>query len=138
MKLRLTAAFLLAFFSLPAALRAQAPAPPPQEQNPAEQPFDPYHAEKSIEIGLYYMKKGNYDAAIERFQDAASRKPNFARPYLLLGEAYEKKGDKASALKSYEKYLEILPRAADAKRVRKRIEKLSREIQKTDARRGSR
>ncbi len=137
MKTRLAMALLLAMLSIPAALRAQAP-PPPPEQDPADQTFDPYHAEKSIEIGTYYMKKGNYDAAIERFQDAARRKPNFARPYLLLGEAYEKKGDKAPAIKSYEKYLEILPQAADANKVRKRIKKLSRELEKTAAHHSSR
>lgn len=106
-------------------------------QAPSEQTFDPYHAEKSIEIGQYYMKKRNYDAAIERFQDATRYKPNFALPYRLMGEAYEKKGDKAEAVKSYRKYLEILPPAEDAGKIRKRIAKLSRELERAAARRGS-
>ena len=133
MRSRFARALLVALLAMPVALQAQAPPAPLQEQDAPEQPFDPYHAEKSIEIGTYYMKKGNYDAAIERFQDAARLKPNFARPHLLLGEAYEKKGDKAAAIKSYEKYLAIVPQAPDAKKVRKRIEKLSREVQKTEA-----
>jgi tetratricopeptide (TPR) repeat protein len=95
-----------------------------------EQTFDPYHAEKSVEIGQYYMKKGNYDAAIDRFQDAARYKPNFARPYRLMGEAYEKKGQKAEAVTSYRKYLEIVPSAPDAGSIRKRIEKLSRQLER--------
>ncbi len=119
---------VLLLLACAAGARAQSPPEPP--------PFDPLHAEKSIEIGNYYMKKGNYDAAIERFQDAARLKPNFARPYLLLGEAYEKKRDKAEAVKAYRKYLEILPSAGDAGKIRKRIEKLSRELERA-ARRGS-
>ncbi len=117
-------AFLALLLSSAVAARAQAPPP----QAPQEAPFDPYHAEKSLEIGTYYLKKGNYDAAIERFQAATRSKPNFARAYRLLGEAYEKKGDKAEAVNSYRKYLEILPSAQDAGKVRKRIEKLSRDM----------
>ncbi len=115
----------------------QAPVEKPVEKAAEEPVFDPYGAEKSVQIGLYYMKKGNYDAAIERFQDAASRKPGFARPYRRMGEAYEKKGEKAEAVKAYQKYVEILPSAEDAGKVRKRIEKLSRELERAKARRRS-
>ncbi len=118
---------LLLLPAFAAGARAQAPPEPP--------PFDPFHAEKSIEVGNYYMKKGNYDAAIERFQDAVRYKPNFARAYHLLGEAYEKKGDKAEAVKAYRKYLEILPSAEDAGKVRKRVEKLSRDLARAAKRR---
>ena len=43
----------------------------------------------------FYMHKGDVDAAIGRFQDAADVAPNLAKPRLLLAEAYEKKDDKA-------------------------------------------
>jgi Tfp pilus assembly protein PilF len=100
-----------------------------------EQLFDPYKAEKNIEVGLFYLKKKNYDAAIERFKDAIRYKPNFARAHLLLGEAYEKKGDKQEAIAWYQKYLQILPSADDAEKTRKRIQKLTREIAEEAARR---
>jgi tetratricopeptide (TPR) repeat protein len=139
MKLACASVLVLAALLGGATVRAQelintsVPPPPP----PPEPVFDPLHAEKSIEVGLYYMKKNNYDAAIERFQDAANSKPNFARPYYLMAEAYEKKGIRAEAVKALETYLKILPNAPDADKVRKRIEKLNQEIQK-EARRGSR
>lgn len=101
---------------------------PKQEEQPQSETYDAYHAEKALEIGLFYMKKGDLDAAIDRFQDAIRLRSNFARPRLLLGEAYEKKNDKAQALKYYKEYLQILPRGPDAKKVRGRIEKLSREL----------
>ncbi len=107
-----------------------------QQQPVSQEPvFDPYRAEKAIEIGTYYMKKGNYDAAIERFEEAARSKPNFARPYVLMGKAYEKKGEKAEAMKAYRKYLEILPSAEDAGKVRARIQKLNRDLKRAAARR---
>lgn len=92
--------------------------------------YDAYHAQKAVDVGLFYMKKGDLDAAIDRFQDAIRYKSNFARPRLLLGEAYEKKGDKAEALKYYKEYLDILPNGPDAKKVRSRVEKLSRQLER--------
>lgn len=102
---------------------------------PQELPYDPYRAEKNLEIGMFYLKKKNYDAAIERFQESIRYKPNFARPHRLIAEAYEKKGEKAEAVNYYQKYLEILPQAEDAAKVRRRIEKLTRELERQRARR---
>src|SRR2546423_14501986 len=69
------------------------PLPPPAEipPAPAEPAFDPLHAEKSIEVGTFYLKKGNYDAAIDRFMDATRFQPTLAKPWRLIGETYEKK-----------------------------------------------
>jgi tetratricopeptide (TPR) repeat protein len=100
------------------------PPPPPPAETPAAPPepvFDPFHAEKSIEVGTFYMKKGNYDAAIDRFMDAAHYQPALARPWRLMGEAYEKKRNNGRAIESYKKYLEVLPGAEDAAKVKKRI-----------------
>jgi tetratricopeptide (TPR) repeat protein len=119
-----------------------APAPPPPKptgkknkdtatQSAPDQPmYDPLRAEKDLEVGQYYMKKGDVDAAIDRFQDAAVAKPGYAVPYRFLGEAQEKKGLKKQAIKSYQRYLDLYPRAEDGDKVRKKIEKLHREIDK--------
>ena len=72
------------------------------------------------------------DAAIDRFQDAAAAKPGFAIPYRYLGEAQEKRGDKQEALKSYRRYLDLYPRAEDAKKIQKKIDKLWSEVGKKD------
>jgi tetratricopeptide (TPR) repeat protein len=102
------------------------PPPPPAEvppapPAPAEPVFDPLHAQKSIEVGTFYLKKGNYDAAIDRFMDATRFQPKLAMSWKLLGEAYEKKHDNGSAIDSYKKYLELFPGAEDAAKVKKRI-----------------
>jgi tetratricopeptide (TPR) repeat protein len=99
----------------------------------ADQPtWDPLRAEKDLEVGQFYLKKGDLDAAIDRFQDAAAAKPGFAIPYRYLGEAQEKRGDKSEALKSYRRYLDLYPHAEDAKKIQKRIDKLWSEVGKKD------
>ena len=107
------------------------PAPPYLEpeppQTPVEPTYDPLRANKSVEIGAFYLKRGNYDAAIERFQDATHFQPKLARSYSLLGEAYERKGDVDNALAAYRKYLDVYRTAPDRDKILKRIEKLESE-----------
>jgi tetratricopeptide (TPR) repeat protein len=112
----------------------QKPAKPNKDtatQNAPDQPkWDPLRAEKDLEVGQYYMKRGDYDAAIDRFNDAIEAKPGFAIPFRWLGEAQEKKGLKKKALKTYQRYLDLVPHADDGDKIRKKIEKLQREIDK--------
>jgi len=122
---------------------AAPPPPPPPKAKPNtdsavqsadDQPkWDPLRADKDIEVGKYYMRKGDVDAAIDRFQDATLAKPGYALPFRYLGEAYEKKGKKKPAVKAYERYLDLYPHAEDADRIRKKIEKLHQEIDKEKA-----
>lgn len=130
----------------PATREKPADAPPatPSEKNPPpkknkdnatesadDQPkWDPLRAEKDIEVGQYYMKKGDVDAAIDRFQDATVAKPGYAVPFKYLGEAQEKKGLKKPAIKSYQRYLDLYPKAEDAEKIKKKIEKLYKEAEK--------
>ena len=74
-----------------------------------------------MEIGTFYFKKGNYDAAIDRFEEATHYEPSLAKPWRLLGEAYEKKHDYGRAIESYKKYLDVFPGTADAAQIKKRI-----------------
>jgi tetratricopeptide (TPR) repeat protein len=97
---------------------------------PDQPTWDPLRAEKDLEVGQYYMKKGDLDAAIDRFQDAADAKPGFAIPYRYLGECQEKKGQKRVAIKSYTRYLDLYPHAEDAAKIRKKIDKLWAEVGK--------
>ncbi len=108
----------------PALPNAAKPGVLPPEDNPA---WDPFHAAQDIDVGTFYMHKGDMDAAIGRFQDAIRLRPNFAKPRILLAEVYEKKGDKVEALHYYKEYLQVFPDAPDAKKVQKKIEKLSKQ-----------
>ena len=114
---------------------SQQPAPKKNADNPVasapDQPtWDPLRADKDMQVGKYYMKKGDIDAAIDRFEDATLAKPGYALPFLYLGDAYEKKGKKKPAVKAYQRYLDLDPKAEDADKIRKKIEKLHEEIDK--------
>jgi tetratricopeptide (TPR) repeat protein len=140
------AALSAIYLSLRPVLAQEPPpaSPPKQRDAPKQKPntdsdiksapdqpkWDPLRAEKDIEVGKYYMKKGDYDAAIDRFQDAAESKPGYAIPYRFLGECYEHKGKKKPAVKAYQRYLDLYPHAEDGDRIRKKIEKLHEEIDK--------
>ncbi len=133
-----------------APLRAQIPPKPPPPPPPPDQPqpkpktnadnavqsapdqptWDPLRADKDMNVGKYYMRKGDVDAAIDRFEDATLAKPGYALPFLYLGEAYEKKGKKKPAVKAYQRYLDLDPKAEDADKIRKKVEKLHQEIDK--------
>jgi tetratricopeptide (TPR) repeat protein len=142
-----------AIFCVPAGVRAQEPQQPESSSKPADTPdankqkpkknadnatqnapdqpmWDPLRAEKDLEVGQYYMHKGDLDAAIDRFQDATTAKPGYAVPFRYLGEAQEKKGLKKDAVKSYQRYLDLYPHAEDAEKIRKKIDKLRTEIGK--------
>ncbi len=109
----------------------QPPAVSPPGKPPVAKPdagaYDPVTAEDDIEVGTFYMHKGDIDAAISRFQDAIRARSNLAKPLLLLAVAYEKKNDKSTAVKYYKEYLQVYPKAPDAKKIQGKIDKLSRE-----------
>ena len=138
----------LIVFAISSLIRAQTPgekqAEPPKKDSsatakdaaaptddPKGQPiWDPLRAEKDLEVGQYYMRRGDIDAAIDRFEDAILAKPGYALPYRYLGDAQEKQGHKQQAIKSYTKYLDLYPHAEDAAKIHKRIEKLWAQVEK--------
>jgi tetratricopeptide (TPR) repeat protein len=104
--------------------------PPPQTQREGKPqqgsaPYNPFPAEKDVEVGTFYMRKGDLDAAIPRFEEAARLRPDWGKPLFLLGDVYERKHDPASAVKYYKEYLRVYPHAPDAKKIRQKIGKLS-------------
>jgi tetratricopeptide (TPR) repeat protein len=129
--------------SKPAEQQDAPPPKPPAKPNkdnatanaPDQPTWDPLRAEKDLEVGQYYMRKGDVDAAIDRFQDATVAKPGYAIPFRYLGEAQEKKGLKKQAIKSYQRYLDLYPHAEDGEKIRKKIEKLYKEVAKEKERR---
>jgi tetratricopeptide (TPR) repeat protein len=117
---------------------AAAPAKKPSKSNkdsatknaPDQPKWDPLRAEKDIEVGQHYMHKGDFDAAIDRFQDAIEAKPGYAIPFRYLGEAQEKKGLRKQAIKSYQRYLDLYPHAEDGEKIKKKLERLWKEVEK--------
>lgn len=121
---------VLAFACAAAAFAQTKPAPPPQKtQGPT---YNPVLALHDVEVGKFYMKRGDLEGAIARFQDAVRNKPNYAEPCLLLGQAFEQKHDAASAIEYYQQYLKILPDTSESKKVRKRVADLEKKMKKDE------
>ena len=122
--MRLRTALYLAILGLAAA----APAARAQQEEELPPVTDPLRPFKDIEVGRYYMKKGNVDAAIDRFLDATKLRPAYAVGWQCLAEAYEKKGEKEEAIKAYDEYLKILPRGPESDKIRKRRDTIQKEL----------
>lgn len=130
---RLFVSLLVASLTVTAAATAtraqdQGPAPDAGE---AAKPYAPPSAEKSVEVGNYYLRTKKYNAALSRFQEAAKTDPYYPPAYLGLGKVYEKIGLKQKALAAYEKYLDTLPStktAENAKQVHQAMARLEREL----------
>ena len=67
---------------------------------------------------------GDYVLAALEFEKAAKLAPDWPDVYYSLGSVQAKMGDPASAIKSYQRYLELAPRSPDAEKVRQEIYKL--------------
>jgi tetratricopeptide (TPR) repeat protein len=98
----------------------EAAAPDVQEMKP----YDPHKAEKSIEIGDYYFKRGNYRAAESRYREALEWKPGDAIATFKMGEVMEKIGNLVQARQNYQRYLKILPDGPLSERAKKALARI--------------
>ena len=87
-------------------------------------PWDPHKAAKDIEVGEFYFKRKNYRAALDRFKEALTYKPNDAVANFRLAECQEKMGNPAEAVTHYQEYLKILPHGPFANDAKKALERL--------------
>jgi len=104
--------------------------PPPTEQEPPEEDrntehpkeytLNPIQAEKEMNVGHYYFKRGSFKAAAHRFEEATKWNPGLADAYYKLGESRTKLKDEKGAREAFEKYLELQPDGKEAASLRKR------------------
>ena len=115
------------------AVPAQKPAPnPPDEANPPEEdesllpekvPLNPMEAARSIKVGVFYMHKGKYRAAKQRFTLATKYNPSSPDAFFRLGEAEEKLKDTDAAKAAFEKVVKLAPNTKLAEEAHKKLEK---------------
>ena len=86
--------------------------------------WDPHKAQKSVEVGDFYLKRKNYAAAIDRYREALQYKPNDAIATFHLAQALEQDQKFDDARKEYSNYLKILPHGPSAPEARKALERL--------------
>ncbi len=100
---------------------------PPEEDKSIAVPvygFNPLQAQKEINVGNQYFKKGAYRAAAGRFEEATKWNSGEPEAWLRLGEANEKLKDHKAARAAYTKYLSLAGESKTADEIRKKLEKL--------------
>jgi len=120
---------LFATGAMVCAQNPQKPSAGPKDDSARVQASDP--ASKSVEIGDFYLRRKKYKAALSRFQDALKTDSHYAPAYRELGRVYEKMGFWQKSLDAYQKYLDELPSAKDAreaKEIHKAIARMQKEI----------
>ncbi len=75
--------------------------------------------------GKQFLDESNYDKAISYFTDAYSIDCSVHAILPIIATAYERKGDKAEAVRALEEYLRRVPNAADREHVERRIKNLN-------------
>jgi len=89
-------------------------------------PWNPYKANKDVQVGDFYFKRKNYKGALDRYKDALYYKPNDAVATFRMAECEEKLGNKEEARKYFEQYLKILPDGPLAKEAHAQLAKLEK------------
>jgi tetratricopeptide (TPR) repeat protein len=93
-------------------------------------PYNPMKALKAIEVGDYYYKQANYNAAISRYREALDFKPHDGEATFKLAEVLNKTGDLPGATENYQDYLKVLPNGPHAKKAKDALEKLKAKMAK--------
>ena len=126
----------IAFLALALSLPAQQTPPPrpaddvqlPPEEDKSEAPkvyvFNPLQSKKEVTVGEEYFKKGNFNAAANRFREATRWDDGNSTAWLRLAETQEKNHIAKEACEAYQKYLQVVPEAKNAGDIKKRAAKL--------------
>jgi Tfp pilus assembly protein PilF len=102
-------------------------AEPPEEDESAiskpakEYTFNPLQAEKEIQVGVFYTKRGAWKSAKLRFEEATKWNPSSAEAWYRLAEASERLKDDKAAREAWAKYLELAPDGKHAAQARRKL-----------------
>jgi tetratricopeptide (TPR) repeat protein len=104
---------------------------------PTEYAFNPIQAQKELNVGDFYARKGSHRAAANRYLEATKWNPSYAEAFWKLARSKEKLGELPKALEAYQKFVELEPDGSQAKDVRKKITEIEKKVQKEAAKESS-
>jgi tetratricopeptide (TPR) repeat protein len=90
----------------------------------ALQVTDPARARKDAEVGGFYLKSGDYQGALLRYQDAMKVDPTNVDAIFGLAETQQMLKNNADAARNYQLYLDILPSGPKSKQAIKALKTL--------------
>src|SRR3984957_11375577 len=123
----LVIAFLGSLVAVPALAQQPASYPPACDASKVSK-ADVDRAHTVYLSGKQYLDESNYDKAISYFDDAYSIDCSVHGILPIIATAYERKGDKAEAVRALEEYLRRVPNAADREHVERRIKNLNDQL----------
>ncbi len=85
---------------------------------------DPARAKKDNEVGTFYLQTGNYEGALQRYQDATATDPTNVNAIFGLAESQRLLKKNADAARNYELYLDIVPNGPKAKQALKALKEI--------------
>jgi len=84
---------------------------------------DPNNRNANLNLGMFAMKSGQYEKAVQRFKTLIAQKPE-AEPYFYLAESYKQLGLKKEAIDAYQKCRAMVTDAAFDKQIDEYIKEL--------------
>jgi tetratricopeptide (TPR) repeat protein len=84
---------------------------------------DPSNRSANLSLGMFAMKSGQYEKAVQRFKTIIAQKPE-VEPYFYLAESYKQLGMKKEAIAAYQKCREMMPDPAFDQRIDEYIKEL--------------
>jgi len=84
---------------------------------------DPNNRNANLSLGMFAMKSGQYEKAVQRFKTIIAQKPE-VEPYFYLAESYKQLGMKKEAIEAYQKCRDMMPDAAFDERIDAYIKEL--------------
>jgi len=94
-------------------------------------PYDPHKAAKDIEVGQFYLKRKNYRAALDRFDEALHYKPRDAEATYYLAVTQENMALFTQAYQNYRNYLGIYASGPFARQCEEAIRRLEPKVADT-------
>jgi regulator of sirC expression with transglutaminase-like and TPR domain len=79
-----------------------------------------------VEDAIEHLRVGKFTDAVNILEAQVKKKPGDDQAWRYLGTARAQAGDKAGAVKAYEKYLELSPKAPDAEPIRRSIKSVKK------------
>jgi hypothetical protein len=110
----------------PAMARADEPTPAPANNKDQKDQYDTQRAKELFQQGTTLFNLGEFDKAIEAWQDGYKQKPDPGFLY-NIGQAYRLKGDANKAIFFYRGYLRNSPKATNRAEIEAKIAALQKE-----------
>ena len=115
--------------SAPSASTTQQPpneSDPPEEDEsvaPRKYVLNPLESDRNIKVGNFYWHKGDYRAALGRYEDATRYNPSSAEAFFKVGEAEEKLKHADAAKLAFQKVIKLAPDSKLAQEAKKKLPK---------------